>query len=205
MPIEKDPQFWERHGMQRPEGPVIACVGQIIRRKRPVEIFDSLAPVLQSRKDVTLVFAGETFEPEVERTLRYHISAEGLADRVLLPGVIRPREELRQLYSWADIHVLNTVWESQCMVLYESLAAGVPTLIPAIPELTSAFPNLPAHRNGDELKHNVMTLLDDPDFRTRLVRSSKPYLEWAYNESHDRTIHRLCTEWLNGAIDPAAP
>jgi len=205
LPTERDPGFWERHGMPLPRGSVIACVGQIIRRKRPVELFDALAILLQERDDLILVFAGETFEAEVESALRARISVEGLTDRVHLPGLVQPREELRQLLAWADIHVLNTLWESQCMALYESLAAGVPTLIPAIPELTSAFPNLPAHRNGHELRRNVTALLDDPQLGERLVGSSKPHLEWAYNESHDRTVHRLCAEWLNGAVVETAP
>ena len=205
LPTQRDPAFWTRRGLPVPTGPLILCVGQIVGGKRPVELFDALAPLLRARDGVTLLYAGETFDSGVEKLLRARISTEGLSGRVHLPGLIQPREDLRQLFAWTDIHVLNTVRETQCMALYESLAAGVPTLIPAIPNLTSAFPTLLAHRDAAEIRQNVTTVLDDPAFGQELVGRSRPYLLWADNEAHDRTIERLCEEWFNGKGAEAQP
>jgi glycosyltransferase involved in cell wall biosynthesis len=199
--VERDPNFWTRRNLATPPGPLIVCVGSIISGKRPVQLFEGLAPFLQERDGATLLFAGETFQVEVEAELRSKVSQAGLEDRVHLPGAFRPREELRQLLAWADVHVLNTVAETQCMALYESLAAGVPTLIPAIPHLTLAFPNLPAHANVEELRRNVAAVLDNPSLGSELVESSQAYLKWADNSAHDRTVMEVCSAWLTDAED----
>lgn len=201
LPVERDEAFWGRRGLATPPGPLIVCVGSILSGKRPVQLFEGLAPLLHERRDVTLLYAGETFHFDVETELKAKIAAAGLEDQVCLAGVIRPREDLRQLLAWADLHVLNTVAETQCMALYESLAARVPTLIPAIPELTWAFPNLPAHATGEELRQNVADVLDDPSRGQELVESSRPYLEWATFEEHDRTVREVASPWLNDSGD----
>jgi len=75
------------------------------------------------------------------------------------------------------------------MAIYEALAAGVPTLISAIPELTSQFPNLPAHGSVDELRSNAQRALGDPGLARRLVDSSRAQVEWADMARHDDVFH----------------
>jgi glycosyltransferase involved in cell wall biosynthesis len=189
--VERDRSFWTGRGLAVPEGPVISYAAQLMHGKRQVEMLIALLPVLEERPGLVLVFAGWTAEPIIEEQLRELISANGFAGRVHLLGGVRPREELRQLYAWSDIHVINTAAETQCMVLYESLAAGIPNLIPDLPQLTSAFPAVPVHRNDEELQANVRWLLDDSSVGEELVVRARSRLPWADVRRHDQGIREL--------------
>jgi glycosyltransferase involved in cell wall biosynthesis len=188
-PVASDPQLWSARGLTAPRGPVISYVAQIMQRKRQAELVSSLAELMRERPDVGLALAGYVAEPEAERQLRALIHAERLENRVWILGRLT-REEVRQLYAQSTAHVINTASEMECMVLYESLAAGTPTLISALPELTSAFPGLPAHHNGQELRANVGRLLDDPALGPRLVASARTRLGWADVVRHDEGFRR---------------
>ena len=72
--------------------------------------------------------------------------------------------------------------------IYEALAAGVPTLISAIPVLTSQFPHLPAHAGPGELRRNLSRTLEDPQYRNALVESSRDRLAWVDITRHDTTF-----------------
>jgi glycosyltransferase involved in cell wall biosynthesis len=187
-PVDRDPGFWTSRQLEVPGGPVISYVAQLMRGKRQWELVRALAPVCASRPDVRLVLAGYTVEAEEETQVRELITRFGLEDQVLLLGRVHPRESLRQLYAWTSIHAINTAAETQCMVLYESLAARTPTLIPALPELTSAFPSLLAHRDDAELRHHVELLLDDPDLRARQSEEVQARLAWADVRGHDASL-----------------
>ena len=103
--------------------------------------------------------------------------------------------EIRELLAWTSLTIINSRRETQCLAVYEALAAGVPTLISAIPELVSQFPNLPAHTSGEELRANVGRVLSDQSFARSLVESSRDRVAWADVERHDEvfqaTLRRL--------------
>jgi glycosyltransferase involved in cell wall biosynthesis len=191
QPVTREAEWWHRRGAEPPGGPVVALVANLLRRKRQVEALTALEPVLARRADVTLVFAGATFEAEVEAELRARIRERGLTGRVRLLGGL-PRDDVRQLLAWTSVHVVNTAFETQCMAVYESLAAGVPTLIAGIPELTSAFPELPAHRDAADLSRNVEAVLDDPELARRAVERSQARVRWADIEHHDELFEAGC-------------
>src|SRR5205823_2556975 len=136
-------------------------VAQIRALKRQSQLVEALAPLLKERRDITLAFAGWTLEEAEEAATKAAIARNGLNGRVILLGNLG-REDLRQLYAWTDVHAINSTTETQCLVLYESLAARRPTLIPRLPQLTSQFPGLLAHDTKQELLANARRLLDDP-------------------------------------------
>lgn len=190
-PIERQRGFWEGGGLPVPQGPVICCVANLVRLKRQVELLRALVPLLQSRTDVTLVFAGRTYDDGVEADLRGLIAEEALDRQVWLAGALS-HEDLRQLYAWSDIHVLNSETEMMCMSMWESMSAGVPTLIPDIPQLTLLFPELPAHGDGRQLAANVAKLLTDPNLGRKLIDRHRDQLWRADVHRHDETFLR---EW----------
>lgn len=193
---ERDAEFWQRRGLTVPEGPVLCYAAQLMRRKRQRELVDWLGPLLQDRPDVRLVLAGGTVEPDEEAAARASAVRQGIEGQVVFIGPLSPREEVRQLYAWSTVHVINTAAEMECMVLYESLAGGTPTLISDIPELTSAFPALLKHADGEQLRANVTALLDDPALRDAQVRSARARLPWADNTTHDRNLEEVAVALL---------
>jgi hypothetical protein len=108
--------------------------------------------------------------------------------------------------AWTDLSVIHSASDTQCMALYESLAAGVPATIYAIPTLMSLFPALPAYEDDDSLRTTVTRLLDDVDARRRLVDAAQPELRRADLPTHDRvffsTARRLLGRDLTNAPEP---
>jgi glycosyltransferase involved in cell wall biosynthesis len=194
-PVARDADWWHRRDRCVPSGPVVAYVSNIVKGKRHAELTAALAPLLRRRPDMTLVIVGRTFDLDEMSRLEAVIRREAVADQMWLVGELE-RDDLRQLYAWTDVHALNTAHETQCMVVYESLAAGVPTLIPAIPSLTQAFPALLDHANGMELQLNVERLLDDRSLGQEQVRRSRSRVEWADVRRHDRLFAEHCARLL---------
>lgn len=195
-PVERSPEFWQRRGLPTPPGPVVTYVAQLMKRKRQTEMVSALAPVLRDRPDVRLVFAGAPVEPGAEDALRATAKGAGVAEQVHVLGPVSPPEELRQLYAWTTVHAVNSAWETQCMVVYESLAAGVANAVSALPVLTTAFPDVPAHEDDDALRRNVVHLLDDAEARAAVVRESRDRLRWADIRRHDEVFRSTVTGLL---------
>ncbi len=85
---------------------------------------DHLIRAVAQIPDVRLLVAGDG--PE-EAHLRDLAAAEGLADRVTLPGRV-PRERLARLFRAADYTVLYSGYEGLSHTLLESLLAGTPVI-----------------------------------------------------------------------------
>jgi glycosyltransferase involved in cell wall biosynthesis len=187
-PVPRDDAIWEKVGVPAPEGPLLVCVANLLRRKRQVEVMHWLAPLLQARPDVRLDFVGSPdLEPDVAEEIRRTIAEWGLEAQVHLLGWL-PREDARRVYAWATAMVFNSELETQCMSVYEALASGVPVLIPAQPEMVTAFPALPSHDGPASLQRNVREILDHPERGPELVAACHDRLRWADVGRHDDLV-----------------
>ena len=193
-PWPKETGFWDTRGLAPPTGPVLVYVGNLTRGKRQLELVGALAPLLRERRDAVLVLVGEAVEPGVQEAITAARAREDVAAQVLLTGRLG-HWQIRELMQWAAMSVIHTAFETQCMALYESLAAGVPAVITAIPELTSQFPHLLAHADDAELRANVERLIADPDLGRRQVDQSADRLATVDWRRHDEqfygTLERL--------------
>jgi glycosyltransferase involved in cell wall biosynthesis len=194
-PVPRRESWWTDRGWPVPQGPVLVCNASFDRNKRHAELLDWLAPLLRSRPSAMLVLFGHRwFEPEVWELVNARPRELGIADQVRVTDWIS-YEEIRELLAWTSLTVINSLRETQCLALYEALAAGVPALISAVPDLTSQFPNLPAHATGEELRANVERILDEPGWGEDLVESSRERVAWADIARHDQvfqaTLERL--------------
>jgi glycosyltransferase involved in cell wall biosynthesis len=193
-PTPRQPTFWTDRGWTTPTGPVLGYVSNLLPRKAQIELIQWLSPLLAQRPATRLALVGNSFDDDYVRQLRATIIRRGLQDQVLVMGGLDP-EGVRQFFAWTDVHIVNTTSETQCMAVFESLAAGVATVIRDIPALTEAFPGLPAHNTEGELCSNVARLLDVEGARGQLVATSAERLEWADVRRHDRLVLDRCTEW----------
>ncbi|MEY2423392.1 MAG: hypothetical protein QOI95_3459 [Acidimicrobiaceae bacterium] len=193
-PTKRDPSFWTSRSLSVPSGPVIAYVAGLQRVKRQPEALVALTGLLRTRPDLMLVFVGHAFESSVEQELKASRAALGIEKQVLLLGAL-PHADIKSLYAWTALTVTNSEHETQCMSVYESLAAGVPAVISAIPELMSQFPGLPAHADGVSLSAHVEELLANPRRGAMLVEDARPQVAWADRKRHDdvfaQTVERL--------------
>lgn len=101
---------------------LLLAVGRLYRQKG----FDLLVPAFASlagaHPDWDLVILGEGPERPALEAL---IAAEGLADRVRMPGVVG---NVAHWYARADIYVMSSRFEGFPMTLTEALAAGCPAV-----------------------------------------------------------------------------
>lgn len=193
--VPRRESWWTDRGWPVPHGPVLVCNASFDRNKRHAELLDWLAPLLRSRRSAVLVMFGHRwFEPEVWEMVNTRPGELGIGEQVHVTDWIS-YEEIRELLAWSSLTVINSLRETQCLAIYEALAAGVPALISAIPDLTSQFPHLPAHSTGQELRANVESVLDEPGLAERLIASSQERVDWADITRHDRvfqdTLERL--------------
>jgi glycosyltransferase involved in cell wall biosynthesis len=186
--------WWTERGWAVPAGPVLVCNAALMRVKRHPEILEAVAPFLRSEPGAVLVLVGHAFEPDVGEEVERLRRALGVADQVRLTGWI-DHDAIRELLAWATVAIMNSSAETQCMAIYEAMAAGVPTLIAAIPQLTSQFPALSSHRDGAGLAANLERLVADDDLRRRQVEAGRDRLAWADQRRHDdlffATVERL--------------
>jgi glycosyltransferase involved in cell wall biosynthesis len=196
--------WWTERGWSPPRGLVLVCVSAYTRGKRVCELLETLAPFLTQNPSATLVLAGHPLvEPEVTEQLTAMPAALGVSNQVLITGWLS-QSEIRELLGWASVAIINSRSEQQCLSIFEALAAGVPTLISAIPPLTSMFPALPAHTDGYELRANLERLLADPALGRSLIESSQERLAWADIDRHDEVFAAALSRLLKRPV-PISP
>lgn len=200
--VARRESWWTDRGWPVPAGPVLVCNASFDLNKRHAELLEWLAPALRADRSAVLVLFGHRwFEPQVWEMVNTRPAELGVHRQVHVTDWIA-YEEIRELLAWTSLSIINSLRETQCLAVYEALAAGVPALISNIPELVSQFPNLPAHSTGEELRANVERVLTEPGMAHRLVKSSQERVAWADVQRHDQVFHATVERLLT---DVAAP
>jgi glycosyltransferase involved in cell wall biosynthesis len=102
---------------------VVCFIGQMVGRKRPLDVLEAYAAAAGRLDDLWLVMAGAG---ELDRAVRERVARDRL-DRARVVGLL-PWSDLLDLYAASDIHLFPSVREPYGMVIIESLAAGVPVI-----------------------------------------------------------------------------
>lgn len=159
-------RFRERMGISESEKLVLS-VGLRIPRKG-VDTFVAMSNALKDRKDVRFVWVGES-EPFLQDALD-----TTPAGQVLFPGHV-PFEEIRAVYSAADVFVFPTRAESYGNVMLEAASCGCPLLIRDIAvyeEWVQDGVHCMKARTDAEFASKLTQLLDDPSLRERMTEGA---------------------------------
>ncbi len=205
------PALWAEMGVEVPPGPVVTYVANIAPRKRHAELVTALAPVLRSRPDLRLVLVGKPWEVGAGARARAESAGggealdeacrrHGVEHQVVRTGW-QPLEVVREIFGWSTAQIIHSDSETQCLALYEGLAAGVPGLISDIPSLTTAFPVLPRHATEAQLADNVEALLAAPERGAELVAACQERVEWADVRRHDRLFYETMSRLVGRPVD----
>lgn len=185
-------ETWAELERDVPRGPSLVFVANYAPLKRHAALVADLAPLLREREDVTLYFVGSGLVPEAYHETAATIARLDLEERVIVLGGL-PRERIRDVLAWMDLAVFPTAAETQCLVLYESLLAGLPVVINRLPALVTQFPTLPSYEDGAELRALVAAELDEPGALRRDGWQAR--VEWAdqsrYEQVFADTVDRL--------------
>jgi glycosyltransferase involved in cell wall biosynthesis len=166
------------------DAPLVLEVGRLIEQKDHATLLRAVAQVPEAR----LAILG--WGPLEERTTA--LAAElGIADRVLLPGRVEPRDWLER----ADVFAHTARWEGFGIVLLEAMLAGLPVVatgVSAIPEIVVDGETgllAPAGDAGRVAEH-LRLLLGDETLRRRLGEAGRARARGAFSVAAmaDRTV-----------------
>jgi len=154
-------EFWtEKHIRATFTKPLkLTWVNRLSAEKRPMLCIDAI----QNIPDVTLDFYG--LGPDTT-LIKRRIQELGLEDRARLKGRVS-QEEIVRAIAQSDIFILSSYqFDTQSMVLLESVAAGVPVIL-SDPDLTESLPEggyiLTKTPDSAGLANAIKMVLDNPD------------------------------------------
>lgn len=128
---------------------VVLSVGRITEEKNPLLSVAALDRLVQRGHNVALLFFGKG---PAEDDVRKGAETRALGDRVIFGGFL-DQERLAVAYRLGDVFVFPSPSDTQALVLYEALAAGLP--VAATPSMAAEA----AVRSG----HNGIIAPEDPD------------------------------------------
>jgi glycosyltransferase involved in cell wall biosynthesis len=155
----------------------IASVGRLIAIKDPLTVVRAVAKL--GREDVDLVFIGEG---PLRRSVTDLASAEGIADRVSLTGLVSRDEVYRRLWS-AGVFISASKGEGLPVSALEGLACGCAAVLSDIPphrEIAEGAGWLPLVPLGDvgEMARTLDRILAlSSEQRTELERSGRVHVQ----------------------------
>lgn len=106
------------------EQKIIGHIGRLAREKNLPFLTAAVTRFLKNNKGYSFVVAGTG---DAEKEIIKMFAAHSLADRLIMPGILRGTE-LADCYKAMDIFVFASKSETQCLVLMEAMAAGVPVI-----------------------------------------------------------------------------
>jgi len=145
------------------EKDVILWVGRISGEKRPLDIVNAFARVLESHPDARLYMVGAASRPLVKRTIE-SIKQLGIEDNVILTGF---QLDVERYYSIASVFVSTSKYEGFPTTSAEAFSFGLPIVEYEMPWLAFSEDNrgiITVRQNDIEtLASEISGLLDDTE------------------------------------------
>jgi len=184
-------RFRRRHGIAR-GARLVGSLGTVKPVKGSHRLLEALAPLMQLRPEIELLFAGEAEGPFADR-LRAEAERAGIGARVHFPG---PVEHVADLLAALDVFVLPSLSEGMSNALLEAMAAGcaiVATDVGGNRECLESAGEEPCGLivppdDPAPLREAIGTLLDDPARRAALGERARRRARAAF--SLERMIER---------------
>jgi glycosyltransferase involved in cell wall biosynthesis len=172
----------------RREVVALLAVGAVVPRKGYDVLVTALAKIAHLPWHLTI--AGDlSRSPATVALLRTEIARSGLADRVVLHGVVAA-DELASLFAASDLFVLATRFEGYGMAFTEALAHGLPvvgTKIGALGHTVSADAGvLVPVDDADGLADALRYLIERPEERERLATRARAAVFPSWREQATR-------------------
>jgi len=153
---------------------VILFVGQLIARKRPLELLEVFAKVVRHRSDAALVYCGDG---PLRSALEERVKRTGLSC-VHIAG-FKQQKDLARYFAVADFLVVPSAAETWAVVVNEALCCGLPVIatdyVGASEVLIRNGENgiVVARDDFDALERAVATLLDNDELRGRMSAAAR--------------------------------
>ena len=175
----------------KPEDFLCGCVGEIIKRKGQLYLFQALKKIVAEVPNFKLVMLGRfrREEPYTQK-LRSILLKDGLIGRVKWLGL---RENVQDFMTAFDMLAVPSVEEPLGLVAVESLAAGTPV----VATRTGGLPEIVQHnecgllvepRNPEALADSIIKMAKDESLRQRMGSAGQQFVrrEFKTEELCDR-------------------
>lgn len=171
-----------------PEGkPVLLFVGQISRKKNIHSVLQAAALLKREGLDFVLLLAGEGPDQGNLQRLAEELQ---ITDRVAFLGFIRAGDDLRALYTLADLFVFPSVYDNAPMVVREAAGCETPSV------LVRGSCSAEDIRDGE----NGFLCEDDPEDIARVIREALPRAKEVGRRAR-QTIPKPWDEIITDVID----
>jgi len=104
-------------------------VGSVCDRKNQLETVTSLLPLLKEDNDVCFAYAGGIISKEYQEKITELAKENGVLDRVIYLGELKPGKELNKYYNIAKALIFPSKSEGFSLVIIEAMSSGLPVII----------------------------------------------------------------------------
>lgn len=191
------------------QGPLIGIVGRLQRWKGMHVLVEALPAILRSHPGAHCIIVGgkHELEPEYPAYLEGRIEALGLADRVILTGLVRNVPEWMQAM---EVVVHASDHEPFGIVLVEAMALGKPVVATnsggpteiITPELNGL---LYPYGNAAALAVAVLRYLDHPAFASRIGAAAQARAQEFSTHRYASTLVAAMRDLVPGSHGQASP
>jgi len=167
----------------------IFSVGRLAPVKGLEVLIGAVDRMIRENRNVRLRIAGDGGE---RARLEHEAARRGIAEHVIFEGWCYP-DQLRALYSEADVFALASFAEGIPVVLMEAMAMEIPCVaswITGVPELIRHEIDglLVPPASEEELARALARLMDDSDLRLRLGKSARQRVLESYDLSRNTAL-----------------
>lgn len=151
----------------------IIQVGSVCDRKNQLGAIEMLLPLLKARQDIAYLYAGGIIDEEYARLIEKFACEQGIENRVIYLGELKPGKELNKYYNLADCCVFSTKAEAFSLVVLEAMSSGLPVFVDR--GLKIDLDGCLRYESGEDLCLKIRSLLDDAERRScqsRLARNT---------------------------------
>lgn len=151
----------------------IIQVGSVCDRKNQLGAIEMLLPLLKARQDIAYLYAGGIIDEGYAQTIEKFAREQGIENRVIYLGELKPGQELNKYYNLADCCVFPTKAEAFSLVVLEAMSSGLPVFVNR--ELKIDLDGCLRYESSEDLCMRIRFLLDDAEDRAcqaRLARNT---------------------------------
>ncbi len=151
--------------------PLVLSIGNLKPQKNPGDFLSMAQRVCAKLPETSFLFVGDG---PLRQRLEYRVIAEGMSNRVAMPGW---RRDTAELLAVAEVFVMTSLWEGLPRALVEAMKSGLPCVCYATDGISDILKDgvngfLVPQGNLTLLTQRVLELLRDPELRRRLGRAA---------------------------------
>lgn len=171
--LEHNDRFYQKYNFG--DGPLVLSVGRLLPRKGFLYLIDAAKKVKKSHPDAKFVIVGPD-SGDMQNLIR-RINENGLTDNFFILGAIQDNE-LKYLYSRADVFAIPSLYEGLPTTLLEAMAYGKPIVGSDIDGIRTVIENgvsglIVPPTDIDALADNICLLLEDKNLSDKLSKNAK--------------------------------